>query len=537
MKQLTLYFLLVFGFIANAQNVQVVSNVLNFSNTNELSTSTEEVQVFNPGIYPVTIFDVDLFSAYGILPFTLSDTAFTLMPQDTQTIDVDFGPNQNIDYDMGLVIKTNSGFGHVAVDLIGKGEFGNAYYNSTQNLNDQALKAALKTKLAAGYNPLGYNGARDQMFLQIDNQKNNGQGAAVNTLECIYTGTTITGYANRSAAQNGSPQFNTEHTFPQSKFNSAEPMKSDIHHLFPTTNVSNSQRGSDPFGIVSGSGSWNSGGSKSGGNTFEPRDVQKGASARAMMYFVLRYQDYQNFFSSQESILRTWHDAFPPTAVDKARNSAIAAQQTSRNPFVDYPQFAERIFSLSNNSSRPIFKQLYSSDDTIRLAKVAGRYIYNYVVYNEGTELLQLSNFALSDTSLRFDQGVPTSLTLVPGKTETLRISYNSQNTYNANLSFTTDQMGSAQVIIPIRSGTSIGIDEVQAMPTFAVFPNPAQDYFKLSFGEAKPKELFLVNMQGQAIKIKPTGKIFCGHLSKGIYTVQAVFENGYVATQRLVSL
>ncbi len=535
MKQAILYFLLIFGCITNAQNVQVVSNVLNFSNTNELSTSTEQVQVFNPGIYPITVTDIDLFSAYGILPFTLSDTAFTLMPLDTQTIDVAFAPNQNVDYYLGLIIKTNSGFGHVAVDLIGKGAFSDPYYNSTQNLSDVALKTALNVKLAAGYNSLGYNGARDQMFLQVDNQKNNGQGATVNTLECIYTGITITGYANRSAAQNGNPQFNTEHTFPQSKFNSSEPMKSDMHHLFPTTNTSNSQRGSDPFGVVSGAGSWSSGGSKSSGSTFEPRDVQKGATARAMMYFVLRYQDYQNFFASQESILRTWHASFPPTAIDEARNNAIAALQTSRNPFVDYPQFADRIFSIANNTSRPTFKQFYSSDDTIRLAKVAGRYIYNYVLYNEGTEPIQVSNFALSDTSLRFFQGAPASLTLAPGRAETLNISYNSQNVYNANLTFATDQMGNGQVSIPIVSGTSIGLDEARPMPSFAVYPNPAQEYFNLSFVNTKPVELYLVNTQGETVKIKATEKVFCGHLSKGIYVVKAVYKNGNIASKRLV--
>ena len=105
------------GLLAKAQNIEVVSNVLNFQNTNELVPSTAKVEVYNPGIYPITVEDVDLFSLYNRVPFTTTDTAFVLMPQDTQEVVVNFAPNQNVTHALAMVFKTNSGFGHVAVEL------------------------------------------------------------------------------------------------------------------------------------------------------------------------------------------------------------------------------------------------------------------------------------------------------------------------------------------------------------------------------------------------------------------------------------
>ena len=72
-------------------------------------------------------------------------------------------------------------------------------------------------------NPLGYSAARDQMYSSIDNV--NGQ------IIGVYTGYTITSN-NRSDAFNKG--INTEHVWPQGLFDKDEPMRGDIHHLFPT---------------------------------------------------------------------------------------------------------------------------------------------------------------------------------------------------------------------------------------------------------------------------------------------------------------
>ena len=71
------------------------------------------------------------------------------------------------------------------------------------------------------------------------------------------------------------------------------------------------------------------------------------------MYFVIRYQDYSSHFAGSETVLRQWHNAFPVDAIDRKRNNDIYAAQNNRNPFIDYPQFEERITNFVSNSVAP----------------------------------------------------------------------------------------------------------------------------------------------------------------------------------------
>ncbi|MEQ9262448.1 MAG: endonuclease [Owenweeksia sp.] len=520
---LNLMFFSVLGL--SAQNIEVVSRSMNLGNAFENNASTTQVTVYNPGIFPVEITDVDLFEIYGDIPFTVSDTAFILMPQDTQSFTVSFLPEHNIMHSTALILKTNSGFGHVPVQLSGQGKYSNTYYSATENMEEEALKGALKTKLAQGYNSLGYTSARDNMYSAIDNSGG--------TVECVYTGRTAN-FTTRAGANSNS--FNCEHTFPQGFFNQNEPMRSDIHHLFPTDVTSNSKRGNDPFGVVTNA-SWQVGGSKSGGNTFEPRDVHKGACARAMMYFVIRYQDYSNHFSGQESILRAWHNTYKPSAAEQSRNNQIAALQTSRNPFVDYPQFEERITSFVSNSVAPTVNSLYYSDDTIRLRPSAGRFEYEFVFYNNGNQTVNLSNFTLSDTSLHFEPGPVLTLTIPPGDAATVRISYESSNTYLATLGFDTDIPGQPSKMVPINSTAKIGVEEsVVTTQHFNLYPNPAQETVFLDVAEEQISFVDILDISGLMRKVVvQNGQVDIASLPVGLYFVRVTTESGKIMIRKLL--
>ena len=67
-------------------------------------------------------------------------------------------------------------------DLIGQGRYSKSYYSATENKEEELLKDAIQTLTGNGYVSLGYNTARDKMFMIIDNQAVNGQGASQNTL-------------------------------------------------------------------------------------------------------------------------------------------------------------------------------------------------------------------------------------------------------------------------------------------------------------------------------------------------------------------
>lgn len=145
--------------------------------------------------------------------------------------------------------------------------------------------------------------------------------------------------------------FNTEHTWPQSKFSKQfrkATQKSDLHHLFPTYSRINSERGNLPFAEVnkrrdlfceeSQSGSATRG---DRGNYFEPPHEHKGNVARAMFYFSIRYKI--SIDPIQEHYLRLWHKEDPVDTNEKIRHEKIYKIQRNRNPFIDNPGLVSRI--------------------------------------------------------------------------------------------------------------------------------------------------------------------------------------------------
>lgn len=389
----------IIAFSAIAQrNITVSSSMLSFSTKNELQTDSLPLTLTNPSGIPLAV-ELKFFTIYGSNAFSCADSVVTVSPGASQTIFIRFNPKHNIFNNSELVlrVKTPNGafyYNSHSVDLRGQGTYSNTYYSSTQNLEGEALKLALRARLTQGYNTLGYSGARDQMFMFVDNQRTNGQGASVNTLECVYTARTITGYTSRTQAQNAPNDFNTEHTFPQSLFSSTDPMYSDLHHLFPTDNTANNTRSNYPFGIVANP-SWQVGGSKFGGNVFEPRDYHKGRVARAMMYFGVRHGANSlvqiSYLTPQEAIFRQWNEQFPVTTVDMTRNNNIQTVQGNRNCFVDYPQFMNRLASVSNNADFAPYRQLYVSNNSIFVYDTA-----EVVFVNTSNMNITLSNHSVT---------------------------------------------------------------------------------------------------------------------------------------------
>lgn len=485
-KLFTLLALLLIIQGTRGQIIKATPGALMFRNTDENSAANRQVQIINTSPLPLSITDIDYFQTYDTYPFEPQDTAFFLGGNDTVSLTVEFHPDQNIDYSRILVIKTSNGTGHLVLPLSGQGTFSNSYYSSTRNLKEEPLKTALANLLSNNYNSLGYRSARDNMYASIDN--NGGQ------VECVYTGRTAT-FNTRAGAN--SNQFNTEHTFPQGFYNQNEPMRSDIHHLFPTDVTANSRRGNDPFGLVNNA-NWSQGGSRSGGGKFEPRDQQKGVTARAMFYFVLRYQDYNNHFQGQEAILRTWHEQFPPGTSEQIRNQAIYQLQNNRNPFVDYPQLIKRINKIAVQSNEPSLKDLYRSDDTIFLAQGNGRAVFNFVLYNTGNQRLNFSNISVSDNRLNIVSRNFTQLGVA--HFANIKIDYPLDENINATLEIAGD-FPDASWSIPIISGIPLSHNDEELKESRSLFPNPATAYFRLGGQLSEQASIKLFDLKGKLVK------------------------------------
>ena len=140
-------------------------------------------------------------------------------------------------------------------------------------------------------------------------------------------------------------KYRLEHTWPQSKGADKLPANSDLHHLFVATKLTNSKRANYPFCNVAQS-DWEHGGSFLGINMeletcFEPPLSAKGDVARALFYFSIRYN--MPIDSKQEAILREWHQLDSVSEFEKVRNNRIEELQGNRNPFIDHPEYSERI--------------------------------------------------------------------------------------------------------------------------------------------------------------------------------------------------
>lgn len=165
--------------------------------------------------------------------------------------------------------------------------------------------------------------------------------------------------------------YNREHSMPKSWFANAEPMHSDLFHVYPTDGYVNNRRGNLPLGEV-GIFSWEStNGSRIGQNTFgnytqtvfEPIDEYKGDFARTYFYMVTAYEDVVSGWKSHQvggnkypaikewavEMFLKWHREDPVSQKELNRNEAVYRIQENRNPFIDYPELAEHVWGKKKN--------------------------------------------------------------------------------------------------------------------------------------------------------------------------------------------
>lgn len=218
--------------------------------------------------------------------------------------------------------------------------------------------AALLDRVDRAYSPaqtLGYDRARDVLYAH--EQETHG------ALCGLYTGFCVTlGPGDPSATAYGLG-INAEHVWPQSMGAEEEPLKSDLHHVFPARDNVNSSRGNLPFGEIPDAeaeawylrdlsqsraprtdvDAW----SERGVGFFEPRESKKGDVARAAFYAVATYPEAVEgaFFATMREDLLAWNRADPPDPAERARSAWVATLQGTENPFVIDASLADRIWA------------------------------------------------------------------------------------------------------------------------------------------------------------------------------------------------
>lgn len=149
-------------------------------------------------------------------------------------------------------------------------------------------------------------------------------------------------------------KFNCEHVVPQAWFNSAYPMKSDLHHLFVCESKCNSYRSNYPYyDFIEYDPNNNLEGIEKSCGMAEDKKFElessKGAVARATLYFLLRYPKILDEADEKYiNLLLQWHNEFPISIYERHRNKTIFEAQGNRNPLIDLPDKSSKInFYLS----------------------------------------------------------------------------------------------------------------------------------------------------------------------------------------------
>ncbi|MFZ1520375.1 MAG: endonuclease [Ignavibacteriaceae bacterium] len=549
-------YLFVFSLILNISLfAQVTSSfdVIEFPEVFTNSPDSASFYIINKTQYDVTVKLNNLKDVY-----TLSDTITEVLSFDSVIVWLKYQPNQNvIDADIIFITSDDSSIG-IAINVIGNAKYGDSYDATTFNKYDNELKSALNSLVINHYS-LGYNLARDKMFMEFDNQRVNGQGAAQNTLECVYTGRLAVGYTSRTVAQNAPYNFNTEHTWPQSNFGEAEPMKSDLYHLFPTDITANGIRSNYQFGKVVSNITWQIGGSKLGNNSlgqisFEPRDVHKGDVSRSMFYFITRYPvNYGSFFTqTQENVFREWNKFDTVGVVESNRNNAIALLQLKRNPYIDHPEFVDRIYSFATSNTCPTFADLdllpfVLNFDSTMVSDTTSQGLY---IINSGSGVLSIDSITISDSHFYISNVINDIEPYTALKSE-LHFVPDTINNFSANLTVYSDG-GIKQILLTgIGKDDAVNVeDEITTPLVFALeqnYPNPFNPSTKIKWQSSTNcwQTLKVYDVLGNEVatlinESKPAGiyevEWNASSLSSGIYFYR--LQMGYfIETKKMIVL
>ena len=215
------------------------------------------------------------------------------------------------------------------------------YYSQCEGLSGSALEAKLKS-INAPQSP-SYDWSR---YEDADEALDD-----FSSIFCVYTRHNIP--KNNHCGSYSWNTWNREHVWTQSAYPAS---KTDNHNIFACEGQINNDRGNLPYA---------EGGSyvtvhghttqcKSTGSTFEPCDDAKGEIARAVMYGTVMYSyTMTNEIESIELALK-WHLQHPNTERDIRRNNVVYGNQGNRNPFVDHPEYACKIWGNTNPATKSL---------------------------------------------------------------------------------------------------------------------------------------------------------------------------------------
>jgi endonuclease I len=258
--------------------------------------------------------------------------------------------------------------------------------------------------------------------------------------------------------------YNREHSFPQSWFNAASPMVSDLFQVYPTDGKVNGVRDNYPYGTVATPNYTTGNGGKRGpcsypgytGIVFEPIDEYKGDFARTYFYMATRYENLianwyandpnadailmNNSFPVYETwflnLLGQWHTADPVSQKEIDRNNAVYAIQNNRNPFIDNPGYVSSIWGVGASGLLAVSP-----------ASLSG------FTYAGGAGPSASQSYTLSGANL-----APASGNITVTGTANFEVSTNNSSFNNSvTVPYTASALANTPIYVRLKSGLSVG--------------------------------------------------------------------------------
>lgn len=255
----------------------------------------------------------------------------------------------------------------------------NAYYQnltSSDLATGSSLRSALCTLTKKGHVKYSYNNLEVAMKTTDRNWEKspdpNDENPYMNLLYLVDNDNKPSLYntfhGSGGISDGNKAHWNKEHIWAKSNGfdSSGAEAYSDLHHLRASDKLNNGERSNYAFTTVSGSyvkdyNGDNSGKVNKSSQLYEPLDRDKGDVARALFYMATRYMDgvgstgtHLNLTNGTESsggkwgylnTLLQWHTQDPPDAFEKHRNSLVQDIQGNRNPYIDHPEWAQKVFA------------------------------------------------------------------------------------------------------------------------------------------------------------------------------------------------
>ncbi len=227
------------------------------------------------------------------------------------------------------------------------------YYQGADGYTGAQLETFLRNLTTTGFVGISYGDSR-YILDDTDRDPNN-----PNNLILVYLGTSVSGAWDLGIT------WNREHVWPQSLLgvsvdNSYIGVGSDLQNLKPADPAENSSRSNDYFDNIRTA------------EAYEPRDAVKGDIARILFYMDVRYSQLSLVNQAPSlnqmamlNVLIQWHEDDPVDSFEMNRNNVIYSYQHNRNPFIDHPEFVDKLYgasllSVSDEENQPFYTLSYT---------------------------------------------------------------------------------------------------------------------------------------------------------------------------------